>query len=133
MFIATGGTPFKFAPKLYKSAQAIHRAFRSHDKTILQLCTEYKVGQETMRQFLIISLGDEYHAIVSDNRRRLKQTRQGGRSEAEARHGGRPLHRTIGDLSADELAVLRRKLQNLQGDPCLGYHAHVVSPLMGDV
>ena len=67
---------FRFAYRLYEYIEDIHSQFRAHQSTILQLATRYKVGQETMRQFLILTLAEEYSVIVRELRENLRLKNQ---------------------------------------------------------
>ena len=129
---------FKFAARLYEDIEDIHAQFRAHQSTILQLATRYHVGQETMRQFLIITLGEEYGEIVRELRDQLRlQNRQSvlasRLSGQRAEMSGGTLTRRMADFSLEELKEIQRRLEARQVQPQESYHPYVVSPLVGDV
>lgn len=130
---------FKFDARLYESVATIHSEFRAHQSTILQLSARHKVGQETMRQFLIRTLGDEYVEIVRELREvlRLNNRQSIVRYSLNSRAGMEPpivcpLLRGKQDFSEEELKEFKRRIEQHSVNPVLGYHPYVVDPLRGE-
>ncbi len=129
---------FKFAARLYPEVEIIHAEFRAHQATVLQLATHYKVGQESMRQFLMKTLGEEYREIVQETREILKtnnrqsvlasvlQSKRGEMIESK-------LNRRMSDFGESELKEFRMRIEQRAVNPVVNYHPYIVSPLLGDL
>ena len=105
-----------FAERLYENGEEIRKQFREHKSTILRLATKYKVGQETMRQFLISTMID-YNEIVVDLRKILysknkKSIMYPNSIEEDIGSSPRFLTRTIKDFSNEELNELKNRIEN---------------------
>jgi hypothetical protein len=128
---------FKFAARLYENITEIQAMFRAHQSTILQLATRHKVGQETMRQFLISTM-DDYHEVVQELREMLRL--RNNQSILRYRLREARSHFTVGnltrrkaDFSAEELKELQRRIEQRSIQPPVPYHGYIVNPLVGDI
>ena len=107
---------FIFAERLYEHGEEIRNQFREHKSTILRLATKYKVGQETMRQFLISTMID-YNKIVIDLRKKLhsknkKSIMYPNLIEDDIILSTGFLTRTMKDFSTEELNELKSRIEN---------------------
>lgn len=128
---------FKFAARLYESSEIIQANFRAHQSTILQLSARYKVGQETMRQFLMLMLGDEYKEIVQELREMLKLNNRQSIVKYGLKH--KPgsceesdLLRTKKDFSEEELKEFKRNIEARSVNPVVIYHPYIIPVLVSD-
>ncbi len=129
---------FKYLKRLYPEMKIIHAEFRAHQATILQLATRYRVGQESMRKFLMTTLGEEYPGIVIERRAQLRLNNQQAALKSNfyfkvSDLDSDRLSRTMKDFSEGELKELKRKIEQRAVMPEVSYHPYIVSPLQGDL
>lgn len=130
----------RFATRLYRFQADIHARFRAHQSTIRALAAEYRVGQETMRQFLMHTMED-YQEVVRDLRRKISLCRDLWTSGIQLPHamwaqcdrsGVSGSVRTLRDFSPEELKEIQRRLESRMMETRIDYHEYIVSPLRGD-
>jgi hypothetical protein len=129
--------PQRFPNRLHECRELIHAEFRAHEKTIRQLAAEWRVGQETMRQFLMKTMVD-YQDVVRELRQLLARGEAPRLQIMYQRLDGhlRPTReavRCLRDFSEEELKEIQRRLEARVSEVRVSYHGYVVSPLLGDV